>query len=316
MIPAISDDAPRPRWSVLIPTHNCANFLKEALESVLVQDQGEAKMEIIVVDDHSTADDPEAVVERIGRGRVRFLRQERNVGKVRNYETGLLASRGFLIHQLHGDDRVRQGFYSAMDRAFDAFSDAGAFFCESIYVNQAGKEIGRTGKERAFTGLLEDWLALIVLNQRIQTPSMVLRRDVYETLGGFDRRLNMVEDWEMWIRVAMAFPVGFCAEALAEYRSSPGGATVKGLLSGEMVGQTRKMLSIVDEYLPPEMVARSRGDRNRGLAQALTQFIPFLMERGEYRAVLRLYADALRFSAHPRAAYRLLYFTARYRQFL
>ena len=55
----------RPLWSVVIPTYNCAHYLKETLQSVLAQDPGEAIMEIIVVDDHSTKDDPEAVVKAI-----------------------------------------------------------------------------------------------------------------------------------------------------------------------------------------------------------------------------------------------------------
>ena len=89
----ITDEVKRPLWSVLIPTHNCAHYLRETLQSVLAQDPGEALMEIIVVDDHSTKDDPEAVVKEFGQGRVQFIRQEKNVGKVKNYETGLTASR-------------------------------------------------------------------------------------------------------------------------------------------------------------------------------------------------------------------------------
>ena len=92
-------DVKRPLWSVLIPTHNCAHYLRETLASILAQDPGEASMEIIVVDDHSTKEDPEAVVKEFGQGRVQFIRQEKNVGKVKNYETGLKASRGRYIHQ-------------------------------------------------------------------------------------------------------------------------------------------------------------------------------------------------------------------------
>ena len=110
----ITDEVKRPLWSVLIPTHNCAHYLRETLQSVLAQDPGEAIMEIIVVDDHSTKDDPEAVVKEFGQGRVQFIRQEKNIGKVKNYETGLTASRGRYIHQLHGDDLVYDGFYSEM----------------------------------------------------------------------------------------------------------------------------------------------------------------------------------------------------------
>ena len=70
----IADEVKRPLWSVLIPTYNCAEFLKETLKSVLAQDPGEALMEIIVVDDHSTKDDPEAVVKEFGQGRVQVYK--------------------------------------------------------------------------------------------------------------------------------------------------------------------------------------------------------------------------------------------------
>ena len=60
--------APRPRWSVMIPTYNCARYLEATLRSVLTQDPGPEAMQIEVVDDHSTADDPEDVVTRLGGG--------------------------------------------------------------------------------------------------------------------------------------------------------------------------------------------------------------------------------------------------------
>jgi glycosyltransferase involved in cell wall biosynthesis len=109
----------RPMWSVLIPVYNCARYLEETLAGVLSQDPGETVMEIIVIDDCSS-DDPGEVVERLAGSRARFIRQTENVGKIRNYETGLNESRGILIHQLHGDDRVRPGFYRSMELAFNS----------------------------------------------------------------------------------------------------------------------------------------------------------------------------------------------------
>jgi glycosyltransferase involved in cell wall biosynthesis len=315
-VPPVEDGVPRPQWSVLIPTYHCAQYLEETLRSVLDQDQGANRMEVIVVDDHSTRDNPQAVVQRVGGARVRFIRQERNVGKVRNFETGLRACRGRMVHQLHGDDRVRPGFYAAMDVAFDAFPSAGAFFCESFYIDESGAITGCTGREQDQTGLLDGWLDKIVVEQRIQTPSIVLRREVYESLGGFDRRLNMVEDWEMWIRVANAFPVGFLAGTLADYRVSHTGTTGNAILSGRIVKHIRDMLAVVDRYLPAGVVSRCRRARDRALAQYFTQLIPFLMHRKEYRAVGKVYLEALSFNAHPRTWYRLLYFTRHYRRFL
>lgn len=60
----------RPTWSVVIPTYNCADFLRITLKGVLDQDPGPDEMQIEVVDDVSTKDDPEGVVRELGKGRV------------------------------------------------------------------------------------------------------------------------------------------------------------------------------------------------------------------------------------------------------
>lgn len=312
----VTDGRTRPRWSVLIPVFNCARYLEEALSSVLAQDPGQDEMEIIVVDDHSTKDDPEDVVRRVGGSRVRFIRQPQNVGKARNYETGLLASRGHLIHQLHGDDRVLEGFYDSMERAFETFPSAGAFFCESRYIDESGGVTGRTGRLIADTGIIDGWLEKIVVAQRVQTPSIVVRRTVYETLGGFDRRLDVLEDWEMWIRLGTLFPVGFLAETLADYRVSSGNSTTTSIIAGTRVATLRTMLRIVDEYLPPDVLSRCRSERSRELAQYLIQFIPALMSRGELRGVARIFRDTLSFSRDPRTVYRLVNYTLFHRRLL
>jgi Glycosyltransferases involved in cell wall biogenesis len=314
-IPPIAEGTPRPQWTVLIPTYNCAKYLETALASVLDQDPGIAEMEIIVVDDCSNADDPEEVVRRIGGSRVQFIRQAENVGKIRNFETGLLASRGYLIHQLHGDDRVRPGFYRTMSEAFDAFPTAGAFFCECYYISEDGQITGRTGLEQKETGLLQGWLEKIVVSQRIQTPSIVVRRLVYETVGGFDRRLDMVEDWEMWIRIASRFAVGFVAAPLAEYRSSSTSTTASALRSGRVASDIKSLMRIVDTYLSADFIAPLRRPRNQEAAQFLTQLIPRLVAQKNYRAVWRSYREVLSLSVRPTTVYRLLYFTYHHDRF-
>src|SRR4051794_38490682 len=132
----INDGEHRPVWSVMIPTHNCARYLGETLESVLRQDPGPTLMQIEVVDDHSTADDPELVVKELGKGRVRFYRQPQNVGQLANFHACIDRSRGKLVHLLHGDDCVRDGFYRKLQRAFENNSTIGAAFCRHIYMDE------------------------------------------------------------------------------------------------------------------------------------------------------------------------------------
>ena len=248
-LPPLAFEIKRPLWSVVIPTYNCAHYLRETLISVLAQDPGKKVMEIIVVDDHSTKDDPETVVKEFGQGRVQFIKQEKNVGKVKNYETGLFASSGRYIHQLHGDDLVYDGFYKEMEALFNANSNAGAAFSRTNYIDYGSRITGVTGMIQNNEGTVLDMLEKLYTQQYIQTPSMVVKREVYETIGCFDRRLNCMEDWEMWIRIANNYPIAASNKVLAAYRSHHNNATNKTFMDGTALQTHQLICNLVDGYI-------------------------------------------------------------------
>ena len=241
---------PRPLWSVVIPTFNCARYLGETLASVLAQDPGPGAMQIEVVDDHSS-DDPEAVVTKAGGGRVHFFRQPGNVGHTRNFHAGLTRARGHLVHLLHGDDYVLPGFYAKLQAAFAARPDIGAAFCRNYFVDEAGARLGISDPEQGESGVLKDALERLALEQRIMTPSIVVGRRVYEALGAFDERLVCAEDWEMWVRVAANFPVWYEVEPLAAYRMHADSNTGRHTSSAEDIRYTRMAIELFAPYLPP-----------------------------------------------------------------
>lgn len=248
----VPEGEPRPLWSVMIPTYNCANYLRETLASVLAQDPGADVMQIEVVDDCSTKDDPQAVVEELGHGRVKFYRQPENVGYIRNFETCLQRSRGKLVHLLHGDDCVRESFYSSLQQGFEANSEIGSAFCRSLYIDEQGHWQELSPLESSESGILSNWLEQIAAGQRITTPSVVVRRDVYEKLGGFDNRFSCAgEDWEMWVRIAAHYPVWFEVKPLAGYRVKRSGSlTGNSARTGDLVKDMCKATDIIASYLP------------------------------------------------------------------
>jgi glycosyltransferase involved in cell wall biosynthesis len=250
---AVPEDMSRPLWSVMIPTYNCADYLRETLASVLAQDPGPEVMQIEIIDDHSTKDDPAAVVEELGQGRVQFYRQPQNVGHVKNFQTCLERSRGRLVHLLHGDDCVRVGFYQKLQHAFETHPEIGAAFCRHIHMDEEGHWHHISCLEQSESGILENWLERIAVQQRIQTPSIVVRRSVYEKLGGFDSRIRYWgEDWEMWVRIAAQYPVWYEAEPLALYRTRAVSLSGRSLRTGENIQDFRTAISIVKDYLPSE----------------------------------------------------------------
>ena len=250
-ITPVPEGEPRPLWSVMIPTFNCAKYLRETLSSVLGQDPGPALMQIEVVDDHSTLDDPAAVVEELGQGRVGFYRQPENVGHTGNFETCLKRSRGKLIHLLHGDDYVLEDFYHKLQSAFEQNPETGAAYCRHIITDENGHWTRISPLEKSKSGVLIDALERIQTRHPIQTPSIVVRRDVYEKLGGFDSRMSTCgEDWEMWVRIASRYPFWFEAKPLAVYRSHSSSLSGRAMRTGQNVRDMFRAVEIVRPYLP------------------------------------------------------------------
>jgi glycosyltransferase involved in cell wall biosynthesis len=253
-IPPLEPGAARPRWSVMIPTYNCARLLEQTLESVLSQDLGPEVMQIEVVDDASK-DDPRSVVARMGRERVAFHQQPHNLGATRNLTDCIRRSRGEIVHLLHGDDVVLPGFYAAMDRAFDEEPRPGAAFCRQIFVDAHGRRQGMSPLERPTAGLLPDAAPYLAAEQRIMTPSICVRRAVYERVGGFLESLVCAEDWEMWVRIASSYPVWYEPEPLAMYRMHDDSNTGRHVRNGEDTAYTAEAIDIIARHLPFDRAA-------------------------------------------------------------
>jgi hypothetical protein len=296
----------RPAWSVMIPTYHCARYLGETLRSVLAQDPGPDAMQIEVVDDHSTQDDPESVVREIGRGRVGFFRQPANVGITRNFATCIARSSGRLVHLLHGDDLVRDGFYASLRRAFDTDPAIGAAFCRQVFIDGKGGWIDLSPLEQSHSGRLEGALERLATEQRIMTPSIVVRRDVYEALGGFDDRLRCSEDWEMWVRIASRYPVWYEKEPLALYRMHANSNTGRHIATAEDMRYTREAIDLFAAHLPPARAANIVRAAKQRYALAAIRTARSLLATRDLDAARAQLAEALRLSLSPRVLGSLL----------
>lgn len=290
----------RPVWSVMIPAYHCARYLGDTLRSVLAQDPGPDAMQIEVVDDHSTQDDPESVVREVGRGRVGFFRQPANVGTTRNFATCIARSRGRLVHLLHGDDLVGDGFYASLQRAFDADPAIGAAFCRQIFIDGNGDWIDLSPLEQPRSGRLEGALERLATEQRIMTPSIVVRRDVYEALGGFDDRLRCSEDWEMWVRIAARYPVWYEKEPLALYRMHANSNTGRHVRTAEDIRYTREAIDLFQAHLPPARAAAIVRTAKQQYALAAIRTARSLLVARDLDGARAQLAEALRLSRSPR----------------
>ena len=242
------ETAARPRWSVVVPVHNCAPFLADALTGVLAQLPA-VDSEVIVLDDDSD-DDPAQVVEQVGRGRVRLVANPGRLGASTTFNRGLELASGEFVHLLHGDDAVLPGFYQAMGSALDT-TTALAAICRVEDIDAANVPLYRTRSYRRGTGVWSDALEALAVSNRVRAPGIVVRRSAYELVGGFRTDLPHAADWDMWTRLAAHGPVVFVDQVLARYRRHPGSDSRARVLSGANIRERVSAIGVLAGYLEP-----------------------------------------------------------------
>lgn len=241
----------KPIWSVIVPIYERRTYLRQCLESVLSQGIPEDDMEIWVVDNASPTPGIDDLVYEIGAGRVKYHRNERNFGLYSSCNRAIRLTTGHLIHFLHEDDYVMNGFY----RDFFPFDDfhpdihSPAVYY-SYYLNRHPD--GHFWGPPAFDGQ-EQLLERLVLGNPLQVCSVAVDRRVFEEIGCFREDMPHVADWEYWMRAALRYPWVHCPKPNAVFRYHADQDTERNTKSGQAISDTRRLLESFDETLPPDL---------------------------------------------------------------
>lgn len=194
--------------SAVIPTYNRRRSIERAVDSVLAQTQ--PPDEVIVVDDGSTDGTAELLVARYG-DRVRVLRQ-RNAGVSAARNHGAREARGDYIAFLDSDD-IWLPHRLERQLALAAASGAGLVVCNVRRVNSAGQEVNVFDRRQQFPRdgrVLEHAL----LNPALAPPSVLVRREAFVAVGGFDESLTTAEDIDLMLKLALGTEVAVVPEVL------------------------------------------------------------------------------------------------------
>jgi len=200
----------RPTVSVVIPTFDAASYLKEALDSVLVQASPELKLEVIVVDDESTDETPE-IVKAYG-DRIRFLQisHRGRPGPVRNH--GLRAARADYVAFLDADDLCLPGRIQ-QQLALIKSTESDLAVCDCLEFSTGN--LARTSfleRIRAKAHLEASLRNSVVMNAFevmikiggfIPPSAAMARRKTLLDLGLFPEHLECSEDLDLFLRLAL-----------------------------------------------------------------------------------------------------------------
>ena len=191
--------------SIILPTYNRVSFIGAALDSVFAQTHG--NWELVVVDDGST-DGTVDVLKRYEDPRVKYFHQEnQGVSAARNLGIGRCA--GEMIALLDSDD---EWLPEKLAKQLSYMREHGYEISQTEEIWIRG---GRRVNQKAKYAKPEGWFFEQSLEMCLISPSCTMfTQAAWERIGPFDVEMPSCEDYDMWLRACLHYPVGLVAEKL------------------------------------------------------------------------------------------------------
>jgi glycosyltransferase involved in cell wall biosynthesis len=193
----------QPFVSVICLCYNHVKYIDKAVHSVLHQSY--RNIELIIIDDASTDGSAEKVKKIGEKHNLRTILLPENQGNCKAFNIGFSLSKGKYIIDLAADDvllpeRIEIGV-KEMGKKDQSY---GVHYCDIELIDKNGKILGTHFKRDSNGNLLEkvkdgDLYKILLEKYYICTPTMMMRREVLEKLGGYDEKLSY-EDFDFWIR--------------------------------------------------------------------------------------------------------------------
>lgn len=222
--------------SVIVPCHNGADFLVDAIASILAQTY--PALEILVIDDGST-DGTEAIATQYA-APVQYIRQDcQGVSVARN--TGIQASRGDYLVFLDHDDRLLPHALAVGVNCLGKNSDCGFAYGRHQSIDSAGNVVGlttdamETQEVSPKVSVANDYTLMLRGEFPVPPARIMFRRQVFEQIGGFDPALTNSQDYDICLRTAAQFLACRHNQIIAEYRQHDASKT-------STTGVTRKLV--------------------------------------------------------------------------
>lgn len=241
-----------PLVSVVIAVYNYEQYVGETLVSIL--DQTLADFECIIVDDAST-DKTAEVIRSFRDPRIRYLRNERNLGQTASLNRGIGVARGRYVARIDADDIAFPERLKLQADFLDRNSGVGLVGTWLQSVDERKRLIRRSRYPlmpdiyRLFLQNLFNWPCLT-------HPTVMVRREVFQRVGMYDEQYFISQDYDLWLRIARFYPVRNIGRILLHYREH--GASLSRSKKQKTRAEVRQILDANVRFFLPAAIEADR----------------------------------------------------------
>ncbi|MBP7998946.1 MAG: glycosyltransferase [Chloroflexi bacterium] len=201
-----------PLVSIIIPTYNRWALLRQTLASVLAQTY--PALEIIVVDDGSTDETMTRLTEYAGKVTVI---QQSNQGVAAARNQGIRRAQGVYLTFLDDDDLIEPAKITRQAKLLQSQPAIGLVHCGYYLSDKEGRL-----RDKVWLWPQANPLRQLACHNFIWSGAPLIRRECLTTVGLFDEQLTNGQDWDLWLRLALAgYGFAVIPEPLGTYRLQP-----------------------------------------------------------------------------------------------
>ncbi len=200
--------------SVIIPVFNGERFLSQAVESVL--NQTHDNLEVIIVNDGSTDHSEEIALGLAIDPRVKNFKQN-NAGVATARNLGIAHASGDYVAFLDQDDLWSPRKLEYQIALFHSNNDIALVHGKIAYVDALGKllDLPKWAWVQPIAGYC---IKELFIGNKIATLATLIRKTCFDEIGTFRQKFAPADDWDMWLRLGVKYPLGFIPEVLGYYR--------------------------------------------------------------------------------------------------
>ncbi|MEK7277112.1 MAG: glycosyltransferase family A protein [Chloroflexota bacterium] len=216
--------------SVIIPTYNRRRLLERTLAGVLAQT--EKDYEVIVADDGSTDDTFEYLQSQC----VLAIHLSHSGKPAIARNSGIAYAQGEFVAFLDSDDAWETTALEELAAALASAPDAGFAFGDYA----PAPALPQAAQHGPDGGVAIDIFESLLMTDFLATGSLLIRREAIETVGEFDARLWVADDWDYWLRLAAQFKAVHVSKPLVHIHAVPDGIS---RASGGTIFADNKLIS-------------------------------------------------------------------------
>lgn len=293
--------------SVIIPTYNRPNYLKQAVASVI--NQTYKNIEVIVCDDCSP-EHPQEMLDSFQDSRLKLLRHPQNLGNGPNVTEGFRLAQGKYVASLNDDDLWEPDFLAKLVPPLEENPHLSAAFCDHSIIDASGqidqiatqKSSRQWSRDQLKEGIYQPFYQLALIDQSVSPASAaVLRREVINT----DELAQVGVYWDhylAYLACRQGYGAYYCPQQLTRYRVHDQSETsMSGRKNaGAKIRKGRSGLFCYSQFLADPRLQNYQTHFQAQLVEAITTLGIGLIRDGQAKVARPYLIKALRQSINPR----------------